>query len=94
MEEMGLEYVTQFEFKFIYRAAFENGLIEHELDHVYFGKSDDLPNPNCEEVQGWRYISLEKLEQEIHFNPGSFSEWIKICLPKVKVHLKQYLNNY
>ena len=94
MEEMGLECITQFEFKFIYRAAFENGLIEHELDHVYFGKSENLPKPNFEEVQGWRYISLEKLEQEIYFNPDNFSEWMKICLPKVKARLKQYLNNY
>lgn len=72
MEEMGLECITQFEFNFIYKAAFKNYLIEHALDHVYFGKSDDLPKPNFEEVQGWRYISLEKLEQEIYFKPAIF----------------------
>src|SRR5688572_18081340 len=37
IEEMGIDIQSEFAYKFEYRAAFDNGLIEHELDHVYIG---------------------------------------------------------
>lgn len=83
-EEMGLKCETSFQFKFIYKHSFDNGLTEHELDHVYFGISDELPHPNSEEVQDWTYISFHNLEKDIVLNPESYSAWLKICLPKVK----------
>lgn len=82
-EEMGLQCEVYFKFKFIYEIQFENGLTEHEYDHVYFGESDDIPVPDPAEVKDWRYISLEDLRKEISLNPQDFSEWLKICLPKV-----------
>lgn len=82
-EEMGLQCEVYFKFKFIYEIQFENGLTEHEYDHVYFGESDDIPVPDPAEVKDWRYISLEGLRKEISLNPQDFSEWLKICLPKV-----------
>ncbi|MEP6628810.1 MAG: isopentenyl-diphosphate Delta-isomerase, partial [Ginsengibacter sp.] len=82
-EEMGMECETEFKFKFIYQKHFENGLTEHELDHVYFGKSDDAPVPDPMEVQEWRYISLRQLQSEIHLHPESFSAWLQICLPEI-----------
>lgn len=82
-EEMGLQCEVDFKFKFIYEIQFENGLTEHEYDHVYFGESDDIPVPDPAEVKDWRYISLEGLRKEISLNPQDFSEWLKICLPKV-----------
>ena len=36
-EEMGLKASLMYGFKFLYKAAFDNGLIEHELDHVFLG---------------------------------------------------------
>lgn len=85
-EEMGMQCNTHFKFSFIYKIQFENGLTEHELDHVYFGKSDELPIPDHAEVKEWKYVSLHKLEKEISLNPNQFSEWMKICLPKVAEH--------
>ncbi len=80
---MGLQCQTGFKFKFIYKKHFENGLTEHELDHVYFGESDDIPVADPDEVKDWMYINLKKLENEIDINPEKFSAWLKICLPKV-----------
>lgn len=82
-EEMGIECETNFQFSFIYRTDFGNGLTEHELDHVYFGKSDELPVPNILEAKDWKYIALEQLEKSIHQNPQDYSYWLKICLPEV-----------
>lgn len=82
-EEMGLKCKIGFKFSFIYKIDFENGLSEHELDHVYFGMSNDLPKPNPLEVKNYKYISLMDLQNDIEQNPGIYSEWLKICLPAV-----------
>lgn len=87
-DEMGLKCNMQHAFSFIYKCVFENGLTEHEFDHVYFGRSDDLPKPNPQEVKDWKYISLKNLQKEISSNPENFSEWLKICLPEVFRHSK------
>jgi len=86
-EEMGIECETNFQFTFIYKTGFGNGLTEHELDHVYFGKSDELPVPNILEAKDWKYVSLEQLKKSIDQNPHDYSYWLKICLPEV---IKKY----
>jgi len=90
MEEMNMTCETAFAFNFTYRAEFDNGLTEHEFDHVYFGHSDELPKPNQEEVQSWKYITLEDLEKDINKHPELYTEWLKVCLPRVKCHLRSY----
>lgn len=86
-EEMGLKCKLDFAFSFTYRAEFGNGLIEHEFDHVYFGMTDELPEINPDEVMDWKYISINELQQEILSHPENYTEWLKICLPKVIEHI-------
>ena len=88
-EEMGLQCTTHFKFCFTYKTDFDNGLIEHEYDHVYFGESDDLPLPNKEEVKAFKYITLKNLEEEISLHPQKFTIWMKICLPKILQQFQQ-----
>ncbi len=87
-EEMGIVCQTQFQFSFIYKAALENGLIENELDHVYFGTTTDVPKPNVEEVKDWKYMNMQELKNEIHAHPEKFSAWLKICFPKVEAAIE------
>lgn len=87
-EEMGIVCKTQFQFSFIYKAAFENGLTENELDHVYFGTTDDIPQPDAEEVKDWKYLGIQQLKEEIETQPEKFSAWLKVCLPKVESAIK------
>ena len=82
-EEMGIDCKTTFQFTFIYKAEFGNGLTEHELDHVYFGTSDEPPQLNIVEAKDWKYVSIENLQKAIQQNPDDYSEWLKICLPEV-----------
>ena len=42
-EEMGLQTELVYLFRFQYHALLENGLTEHELDHVLIGFSDEAP---------------------------------------------------
>lgn len=82
-EEMGMECETNFQFSFIYKSELGNGLTEHELDHVYFGTTDEKPLLNKLEAKDWKYISLEDLEKAINENPEDFSAWLKICMAAV-----------
>jgi isopentenyl-diphosphate delta-isomerase len=87
-EEMGMIAEIEFKFKFTYKALLENQLIEHEIDHVYFGFSDELPVINSEEVKNWIYIDPEELKKEITIHPENYTSWLKICFPEVLNHLK------
>jgi isopentenyl-diphosphate delta-isomerase len=82
-EEMGMSVKLEFAFQFQYKAIFDNGLTENELDHVYFGRSDELPTLNKEEAMNFRYESTELLLEKIERNPENYTEWFKIMLPKV-----------
>lgn len=89
MEEMGLACELTYGFNFIYRAELDNGLIEHELDHVFFGKSDELPTLNEKEVNDWKYVNLQTLAQDIKANPDQYTAWLKICFPMVENYLSE-----
>jgi isopentenyl-diphosphate delta-isomerase len=81
-EEMG--FITELEEKtsFIYKAPFDNGLTEHELDHIMVGYYDDAPSLNQEEVKDWKWMSLEAVKKDIIINPISYTEWFKIIFDK------------
>ena len=82
-EEMGMQCSLKPIFTFMYRAEFDNGLIEHELDHVFFGESDQNPKINPEEVETYRYIAMENLQQEVKEFPENFTPWFIIALDRV-----------
>ena len=89
-EEMGLDCTLTFAFKFVYKVNFSNGLSEHECDHVYFGYSDALPQANPLEVQNYKYIGLDELQEELSKNADNYSEWLKICLDPLINHQRNY----
>ena len=84
-EEMGMQCSLKPIFTFMYRAEFDNGLIEHEFDHVFFGESDQNPKINPEEVETYRYIAMEDLQQEVKEFPQNFTPWFIIALDRVLV---------
>jgi len=88
-EEMG--FVTELEkaFAFTYRAEFDNGLTEHEFDHVFVGRYNGPVNPDPLEVSRYRYLNLRELRKELQEQPGLFTEWFKIAYPR----LEEYLAN-
>ncbi|WP_419212251.1 isopentenyl-diphosphate Delta-isomerase [Maribacter sp. X9] len=86
-EEMG--FMTDLEnlFSFIYKAPFDNGLTEHEYDHVMIGTFDDEPNINPEEVQSWKWMSPELVKLDIANNPERYTVWFKIIFDKFYQHV-------
>jgi len=83
-EEMGMQCELKPIFSFVYKAEFENGLTEHEFDHVFFGESNQTPTLNLEEVEDFRYVGMEELQIEINENPAHFTPWFLIALDRVK----------
>ena len=82
-EEMGMDCELTELFQFTYRHDFENGVIEHEYDHVFMGISDDLPVPDSAEVASFTYMDTDLLAFEISEHPDEYTAWFKICLEKV-----------
>ncbi|WP_020528072.1 isopentenyl-diphosphate Delta-isomerase [Flexithrix dorotheae] len=91
MEEMGMHTHLEHVFDFTYTAHFENGLIENEYDHVFFGFTDELPSINKEEVENWKLVNFDELDLEISENSNHFTAWFKIIYPKVKTHFQTKL---
>lgn len=83
-EEMGMRCELVPAFHFVYRSELDGGLIEHELDHVFMGRTSAVPVVNSEEVAGYRYARWEDVEQEMAEAPERFTVWFRICFSEVR----------
>lgn len=81
-EEMGFVTPLVEKTSFIYKAPFDNGLTEHELDHIMVGTYNDEPEINKDEVADWKWMSLEAIKKDIKANPNSYTAWFKIIFHK------------
>ncbi|MCA1591971.1 MAG: isopentenyl-diphosphate Delta-isomerase [Acidobacteria bacterium] len=79
-EEMNFSCELRAAFEFLYRAEFANGLVEHEYDHVLTGKFDGVPAPDESEVEGWKWVRLDKLRAEMKDRPDDYTYWLKLAL--------------
>lgn len=82
-EEMGMQCELKEAFSFIYKADVMQGLVEHEFDHVFIGTSDDLPIINKDEVESFRYDTVENIKADIERNPQNYTAWFKIAFDKL-----------
>jgi isopentenyl-diphosphate delta-isomerase len=89
-EEMGFTADLKELFHFIYKAPFDNGLTEHELDHVMIGYYNDEPNVNSEEVENWKWMTVEAVRQDMLENPGIYTIWFKIIFDEFYHYLEEH----
>jgi isopentenyl-diphosphate delta-isomerase len=82
-EELGFTTPLTKIFDFHYNAAFDNGLTEHEFDHVYVGYYSGIIVPNPAEVQDYCYKSVGEIEGTIQTHPQTYTAWFCIAFPKV-----------
>ena len=78
-EEMGIKTELKKEFEFTYNAVLENGLTEHEFDHVLIGNFNGNPILNKDEVEDWKWMSLEEIEKDINENQEDYTVWFVIA---------------
>jgi len=89
-EEMGISTQLTDLFSFIYKAPFDNGLTEHELDHVLIGYYDDAPLINKEEVADWKWMRIEDIRQDISQNPNQYTVWFRIIFDEFYHYLESH----
>lgn len=88
-EEMGFETELKEMFHFIYKAPFDNGLTEHELDHVMIGYYNDLPLINADEVENWKWMKIEDVKNNMITNPDLYTIWFKIIFEEFYHHFDE-----
>jgi isopentenyl-diphosphate Delta-isomerase len=83
-EEMGFVTPVEKAFDFTYRAELDNGLTEHEFDHVFVGFYEGEVVPNAQEVMDYCYLSLSEIEKQLDVRSQRYTEWFKIAFPRIK----------
>ncbi|MBX2827130.1 MAG: isopentenyl-diphosphate Delta-isomerase [Flavobacteriaceae bacterium] len=86
-EEMGFVAELKETTSFIYKAPFDNGLTEHELDHIMVGQFNGEPSINDSEVAAWKWMDLEEVKHDIAKNPDLYTAWFKIIFEKFYQYL-------
>lgn len=81
-EEMGFCTDLKEVASFIYKAPFDNGLTEHEFDHVMIGYSNETPDINPQEVADWKWMPIEKVKKDLAEHPERYTVWFAIIFKK------------
>jgi isopentenyl-diphosphate delta-isomerase len=82
-EEMGFNCDLEYKFTFRYHAEFDNGLTEHEIDHVFYGEFNDDFVANPEEVAAFKWVKVSEVKEEIKVNPESYTVWFREILERI-----------
>lgn len=89
-EEMGFTTELKELFHFIYKAPFDNGLTEHELDHVMIGYYNEAPKINPDEVESWKWMSIEAIRDDIQTQSENYTVWFKIIFDEFYHYLEEH----
>lgn len=89
-EEMGFQTDLKELFHFIYKAPFDNGLTEHELDHVMIGYYNEAPRINPDEVEAWKWMPVEGIKADIQENSDQYTIWFKIIFDEFYHFLEEH----
>ncbi|UXX78246.1 isopentenyl-diphosphate Delta-isomerase [Reichenbachiella carrageenanivorans] len=82
-EELGMQTELSHLFSFLYKADFENGLIEHELDHVFVGIANEVPALNEQEAMAYKYINITDLLHDVQNQPNQYTFWFRKIVEEV-----------
>lgn len=81
-EEMGFSCPLHIRSSFVYQATDNDRGAEYEYDTILAGKvqADIAVRTREEEVAGWRWATLEELQEELDTEPEQFAPWFPIAL--------------
>jgi len=82
-EELGFETTLYPTFQFIYKVPFDNGLTEHEYDHVYTGTYNGIIQPNKNEVLDYCFKTMDDIHYSLQSHPHKYTAWFIIAFPRV-----------
>lgn len=82
-EELGFKASLSKVFHFTYSAPFDNGLTEHEFDHVFVGTFDGVIQPNPAEVQDYCFKTMDDIAASLETTPALYTVWFHVAFPKI-----------
>ena len=80
-------------YKFTYHAKYKNLGSEHELCHVYVGLFDGEIKANPEEIDDWKFIKPDDLEERIRNSKKDYTPWMKIEWEMLTASYKREIEN-
>jgi len=83
-EELGFETAIEKVFDFVYKADFDNGLTEHEFDHVFVGQYDGVIDFNKDEVNDVCYRNVPEIRNSLQTEPQRYTAWFRLAFPKIE----------
>ena len=92
-EELGIECPVHYLYKFTYHAKYKNLGSEHELCHVYVGLFDGEIKANPEEIDDWKFIKPDDLEERIRNSKKDYTPWMKIEWEMLTASYKREIEN-
>ncbi len=88
LEETGINLPLQEIAVFRYLAHFANGLIEHEIDHVFVAEFNELPQQfDPAEIEVMKWIELNALKRELDAMPYLYTPWFGRVLSEFEAWL-------
>jgi isopentenyl-diphosphate delta-isomerase len=88
-EELGFTTELEKVFDFIYKSTFDNGLTEHEYDHVFVGSYDQPIHANAEEVSEYKFLSPEAVKADLAAHPAVYTSWFHLAFPRITLWLER-----
>ncbi len=82
-EEMGFDCALQEIFVFPYKVAFDNGLRENEINHVFVGRYNSDPILNPDEADEWKWVKIDEVKADILENTGKYTYWFMEALKEM-----------
>ena len=83
-EEMGFDVPVEKVFDFMYRTEFDNGLTEHEFDHVLAGEYDSKVEFNQNEVMDYCYKDMQGIRLSLEEYPEKYTAWFHLAFPGIE----------
>lgn len=83
LEEVGFDCELEERFSFIYQVPFENGLYEHEYDHVITGMYNNDPTLNPDEASEFAWVASHDLKKDVADHPERYTYWFLQCIDRV-----------
>lgn len=94
-EELGFSTPIQYLYQFKYHARFFDIGSESELCSVYIGRYDGPVEVNEQEIEEYKFISLNELESDINGrsdHSDQYTPWFKTEWQQIKSHYSSQLN--
>lgn len=95
LEELGAQYSCEEVYSFIYRADLDRGMVEHEFDHVFFGRCHDV-SPlliNTDEIEEVDWVSVASACSGIMTHPNRYTPWFRIIMIDYLNYIQSWLKN-